>query len=176
MATGLPPPQSALAVVASGGVERQQQGGRRINNIGLANVVILKWPTLQVTIPATGTAAKPLAQQPSQKLEELNEKITQPPSFSLPLSEDDDEIGDSTIAKGDSYGLRGVLYLGQDQHIQFEKQDDGAHDQPPFLPRPEQADKVQDDRFQTEPFLETPVPLLVLQCLDQSPKSEVQLA
>lgn len=45
MVPGLPPPQSALAVVASGGVERQKQVGQRRNNIGVANVVILKRPT-----------------------------------------------------------------------------------------------------------------------------------
>ena len=37
---GLPPPQSALAVLASAGVGRRQ----RMNNIGMANVVILKRP------------------------------------------------------------------------------------------------------------------------------------
>ena len=40
--SGLPPAQSALAVVASGGVKRQKQGGQELNNIGVANVVILK--------------------------------------------------------------------------------------------------------------------------------------
>ena len=178
MVPGLPPPQSALAVVASGGVERQKQGDQRINNIGMANVVILKrptvketgndfehhhkypiaaltqshelapaklsepkvlQPTLQVTAPVTRIADRPLAQQVSRNLERLNEKITQPPSLFPPLSEDDDEMGDSATARGDSYGLR-------------------------------------DDRFQTEPFLETPVPLPISQCLDQSPQSEVQSA
>ena len=211
----LPPPQSALAVLASAGVGRQEQGSQRMNNIGMANVVILKrptvketgndfqhhhkysiaaltqnhrlapaklsepkvlQPTLQVTTPVTRIADRPLAQQVSRNLERLNEKITRPPSLFPPLSEDDDEMGDSATARGDSYGLRGALYPGQDQHIQFEKQDDGAHDQPLSLPRPQQIDKVQDDRFQTEPFLETPVPLPISQCLDQSPQSEVQSA
>ena len=84
-------------------------------------------------------------------------------------------MGDSATARGNSYGLRGALYPGQDQHIQFEKQDDGAHDQLPSLPRPQQADKVQNDRFQTEPFVEIPAPDPIWQRLDQSPQSKLQL-
>lgn len=50
MIPSLPPPQSALAVVASGEVERQKQGGQRMNNIGMANVVILKRPAVKEAV------------------------------------------------------------------------------------------------------------------------------
>ncbi|MCJ1343817.1 hypothetical protein MMC31_002014 [Peltigera leucophlebia] len=214
MVPGLPPPQSALAVVASGGVERQRQGGQRINNIGMANVVILKrpavketgndfehhhkypiaaltqshelaptkfagpkvfQPTLQITTPVTRIAEKPLVQEAFWNLERLNKKTARLLPVSLPLPEDDDEMEDSKTGRGDSYSLRGVIYPGQDKHIQFEEQDDGAHDQPPSLPRPEQADKAQDDRFQTEPFLETPAPPHTWQRLDRFPRPKAQL-
>lgn len=39
-------PAVPVAAVASGGVEGQEQGGRRMNNIGGANVVILKRPAV----------------------------------------------------------------------------------------------------------------------------------
>ena len=39
--------QVALVAVASSGVERQKQGGHRMNNIGVANVVILKRPAVK---------------------------------------------------------------------------------------------------------------------------------
>lgn len=42
--SGLPPAQSALALVASGGVKRQEQGSKKINNIRMATVVIMKLP------------------------------------------------------------------------------------------------------------------------------------
>lgn len=43
MIPGLPPPQSTLAIVTSGGIKKQKQSSQRINNIGMGNVVILKW-------------------------------------------------------------------------------------------------------------------------------------
>lgn len=46
-APGFPPAQVAPAVIASNGGERQEQGGRRVNNIGGANLVILKQPTVE---------------------------------------------------------------------------------------------------------------------------------
>ncbi len=75
MATSLLPAQSILVVIANGGIERQEQDGRRINNIGVANIVILKWPTLQVTTPVTGTVAKLLTQQLFRNLKGFNKKI-----------------------------------------------------------------------------------------------------
>lgn len=89
----------------------------------------------------------------------------------------------SAAAKDDSHGLSDALYPGQDKHIQLEEQDDGAHihsvfqqnqKRAPSLLRPEQVDKVQDDCFQPDLFLETPV-LSMWQCLDQSPQSKVKL-
>lgn len=44
MILGLLLAQSALAVMASSEVESQKQGSQRINNIGMANNVILKLP------------------------------------------------------------------------------------------------------------------------------------
>lgn len=49
MVLDLPPPQSAFAVVISSGVESQKQGGQRINNIGMTNMVILKQPSVKKT-------------------------------------------------------------------------------------------------------------------------------
>ena len=46
-AVGPPLAPAVPAAVASGGGERQEQGGRRMNNIGGANVVILKRPTIE---------------------------------------------------------------------------------------------------------------------------------
>ncbi|MCJ1345226.1 hypothetical protein MMC31_003432, partial [Peltigera leucophlebia] len=130
-------------------------------------------PTLQITKPVTRIAEKPPVQEASWNLERLNKQTARllPPS---PLPEDDDEMEDSETGRGDSYGLRGVIYPGKDKHIQFEEQDDGAHDQPPSLPRPEQAEKVQDDRFHTESSLETPAPFHTWQRLDRLPQSKVQ--
>ncbi len=42
-------PPAVPEVVVNSGRERQEQGGRRINNIGGANVVILKRPTIEET-------------------------------------------------------------------------------------------------------------------------------
>lgn len=55
------PAQVALAAVASGGAERQDQGGRRMNNILGSNIVILKRPTVEeaddnLENPITATA------------------------------------------------------------------------------------------------------------------------
>lgn len=67
------------------------------------------------------------------------------PLFAPPFPKDDDELKNSATVRGDRYGLRGALYPGQDKHIQFEEQDDGAHDwltsqhnqkRTPSLPRP----------------------------------------
>ncbi len=44
-----------------------------------------------------------------RNLEWLNDKIARPPSFSLPLSEDDDTIEDSTIVSGESYEMSGAF-------------------------------------------------------------------
>ena len=46
-ALGPPLIPAAPAAVASGGREREEQGGRRMNNIGSANVVILKRPVVE---------------------------------------------------------------------------------------------------------------------------------
>ena len=43
---GPPLAPAVQAAVASGGGDREEQGGRKINNIGGANVVILKRPTV----------------------------------------------------------------------------------------------------------------------------------
>lgn len=47
MASNLFPVQFLLAIVASAGVRRQKQGSQRINNIGIANMVILKRPVVK---------------------------------------------------------------------------------------------------------------------------------
>lgn len=44
MVPGLLPPQTVLAIVTSDGVEREQ-GSQKMNNIRMANVIILKRPT-----------------------------------------------------------------------------------------------------------------------------------
>lgn len=124
-----------------------------MDNIGVANVVILKrpavkkshesapvkvsgpqdfYPSPQLTKPAVRSIEHPLAQPESRKLERLNEKTIQRPSFSLPLPKDDDEMENSAAARDDSHGLSGALYPGQDKHIQLEEQDDGAHIQSVF--------------------------------------------
>lgn len=103
----------------------------------------------------------------------LNEKIIWPPSLSPPLLEDGDEMEDSAITKSDCYSLTIALYSSQDKYIQFKRQDNGAHDQLPSLSRSYQTDKVQNYRFQTQPFFETPVSLLILQYLDQLTQSKI---
>ena len=177
-----------------------------MNNIGGANVVILKRPTVEeadsdceshtypvtaatrsqkknleakkyqhtsrVTKPAGRNSERPIANQVLRNQDRLNNRTMRSPSLSPPPSEDE-EMEDSVTVRGNSYRLRGALYPGQDQE---EKRDGGAHDQPPSLPRPQQADKVQDDRFQTEPCVENPVPLPRWQRLDRSPQSKVQPA
>ena len=60
----------------------------------------------------TRIAEKPLVQEASWNLEWLNKKTVRLLSPS-PLPEDDDEMEDSEIEKGDSYGLRGAIYPGQ---------------------------------------------------------------
>ena len=121
-----------------------------MNNIGLANVVILKrpvvkeshksaltqvsrpqdfWPISRLTRPAIRSVEKPLVQQTSQNLERLSEKTARPPSFSPPPP-DDDEMEDSATVGDDDYGMRGVLHPGQDRQVQFEDQDDGVYDRP----------------------------------------------
>ena len=136
--SGLSPAQSALAVVASGGVERQKQGAQRMNNIGVANVVVLKrpavkeshksasakasrpqdfWPTPQLTEPVAKSMERIPSQQASRNLEKLNNKITRPPSISPLLPEDDDEMEESVTARDNSYSLRGALYPSQDQYV-----------------------------------------------------------
>ena len=237
--SGLPPAQAALALVASGGVERQDQGGRRMNNIGGANVVILKRPTVeeadnnlenhtypitaatqsqnlartkisglkifqptsQVTRPATRNTERPLAQQASRNLEQLDGRTAWSPSRSPPLTEVDD-IEDSTIVIGGRYGMSGALPPSQEKRVQFEEEDDGVYDIPEprhyqkeTLPptRPQEAAKNQDnwsatketipikmaegkEHFQVGSFLETPVTLPIWQRLDLSPQLKVQLA
>ena len=68
MVSGLPPPQSALAVVASAGVGRPEQGSQRMNNIGMANMVILKRPREEVRSDyadaVVATKSQKLAHQP----------------------------------------------------------------------------------------------------------------
>lgn len=120
------------ASVASGGGDKEEQGGRKMNNIGGANVVILKrpiakeshksaptqvsrpqdfWPTLRLTRLAVRSIEKPLVQQASQNLKRLSEKTARSSSLSPPAPEDD-EMEDSIIIRADSYGMKGTLYLG----------------------------------------------------------------
>ena len=63
MVSGLPLAQSALAVVASAGVGRPEQGSQRMINIGMANRVILKRPREEVKSDYTN----PVAATKSQK-------------------------------------------------------------------------------------------------------------
>lgn len=42
MLIGLPPPQFALAIVASVEVKKKKQGKLRMNNIKVANMVVVK--------------------------------------------------------------------------------------------------------------------------------------
>lgn len=120
MIPSLPPLQSALAMIDSGGVEKQNQGSQRMNNIGVANIVILKrpavteshelvpakvfrpqdfCPTLQLTKPAVRSVEKSLAQQVSRNLEPLNQKTTRMLSL---LQEVDSPQADFTNTKNSS--------------------------------------------------------------------------
>lgn len=106
---------------------------------------------------------------------------------------------DSAIVISDKYGMSCALNPSQDQRVQFGGGGDGVYDIPDprqyqkKISRPQHANKVQDDQsvtqetipikmtknknsFQTGPFLETPISLLIRHRLDQSPQSEVQLA
>lgn len=205
-----------------------------MNNIGRANVVILKrpmieeadddseiytypvtaatrsqkrnleakkfQPTSRVTKPAGRNLERSLAHQESRNQDGLNNRTTRPPSLSPPRPGDDD-MEDSATVIGDKYGMSGVLTPSQDKRVQFEEEDDGVYDisEPGHsqketpLPRPQEAAKTKVDcsvpkdtipiemregknRFQVGSFLETPVPLPMWQCLDQSPQSKVQVA
>lgn len=61
-----------------------------------------------------------------RNLEWLNDKIARPPSFSLPLSEDD-TIEDSTIVSGESYEMSGALPASREKWVQSEAEDNGVY-------------------------------------------------
>ena len=147
-------------------MERQEQGGRRVNNIGGANVVILKRPTREeaegpknsqptsrVIEPAARNAERQLAQQASRDLEQLDERTALSSSLSPPLPKVDD-IEDSATVIGGRYGMSGALPPSQEKRVQFEEEDDGVYDIPEprhyqkkTLPptRPQEAAKIQDN-------------------------------
>ena len=110
-----------MAVLASGGIERQKQVYQKMNKIGVANIVILKWPVvknshklapakvskpqdfysiLQLKIPVTQGVERSFTQQVSQNLELLNEKIIQ--LFFLPLIFPDNNNDNNNSAKVNS--------------------------------------------------------------------------
>lgn len=193
MVSGLPPAQSGLAVVASAGVGRQEHGSQRINNIGMANVVILKRPVVkeshesapakvsspqdfcpnsQLIKPAVSSIEHSLAQPASRNLEWSNDQI-RPPPLSPPLPKYNDIKGSVIVADRDEIG--GVVPPSEEKQMQLDKEDDRVYDTPdpniyqkeaPFPLQPQQVDKSQDDSFQPDPFHETPVPLQVWQSLD----------
>ena len=73
----------------------------------------------------TKIADRTLAQHASRNLEWLNDKIARPPSFSLPLSEDE-TIEDSTIVSGESYEMSGALPASREKWVQSEEEDNGV--------------------------------------------------
>lgn len=75
-------------------------------------------PTLQVTIPVTKIIKKPPIQKASQNLKQRNKKTARLFLSFLPLLEDN-EIENSKTRRGDSQGLRGMIYPGQDKQVQF---------------------------------------------------------
>lgn len=139
MVSGLPPAQSALAVVASAGMGRQEHGSQRINNIGMANVVILKrpvvkeshesapakvsspqdfCPTSQLIKPAVSSIEHSLAQPASRNLERSNDQI-RPSPLSPPLPEYNDIKGSAIVADRDEMG--GVVPPSEEKQMQLIK-------------------------------------------------------
>lgn len=188
MVSGLPLAQSALAVVAGSGVEKQKQGGQRMNNIRMANIVILKrlavkenrklaltkfskpkalHPTLQITTPVVGIEEKPLVPQMSRNIERSNDQIWMFP-LSLSLPEYNDLKGSPIVADGDE--MSDILPPSEEKQVHFYKEDDRVYD----IPEPnnyqkeilsslklQQPDKVQDDIFDIKvgAFLDDPFTL-----------------
>ena len=136
MVSGLPPAQSALAIVASAGVGRPEQDSQRMNNIGMANMVILKRPREEevksdYADPATVTNSEKLAPTKISKpkdpwptllvMEPSVKRIASVPLPFIPLSKDDD-MERSTVVTGCRYEMGGVSSLSQEKRIQLDEE------------------------------------------------------
>lgn len=130
-----------MAIVASIRVKKLEQGSQKINNIGRANMVILKRLREKIrsnyTYPVTATKSQKLVPTKISKLkifrptslvmELLPKIIASILSLFLPISKDDN-MKNSVIVHGCRYKLGGVSFLSKEKHIQFDKEDDKIFD------------------------------------------------
>ncbi len=71
---------AVLAAVASGGEKRQEQCSRRMNNIGSANVVILKRPTIEEAEDNAENYIYPVTSATRSQKKNLEAKKSEPTS------------------------------------------------------------------------------------------------
>lgn len=126
-----------MAIVASIRVKKLEQSSQKINNIGRANMVILKRLREKVknnyTYPVTATKSQKLAPtkiskpkffRPTSLVMKLLPKIIASIlSLFLPIWKDDN-MKNSVIVHGCRYKLGDVSFLSKEKHIQFNKKDD----------------------------------------------------
>lgn len=134
---GLPPAQSTLAIVANAGVRRPEQGSQKMNNIEMANMVILKRPREEEiksdyadSIAAVTNSQKMVLTKISKPKDfwptllvivSLVKRIASVSSPVIPLSKDDD-MEHSKVITGCRYEMGDIFSLGQEKCIQFDKE------------------------------------------------------